>query len=591
VGLFKKTPKAPTAPDPVAVAEAQTKGNLESAVANANLNRIDQYTPEGSVKYVQNGTNPDGTPKYESHQTYSPEQQAIYDSTNKVSQALNATAVNATDRANEAMSKPWDTSGFTPLRTGIDGYTATTGYDAGGAIKTSYDTGGPIQRQIADAGGVNRDYASGGDITRGYDAGGSIQDSYASGGQIQKGLDYSGLDKIPGTGDYGAEAQRVQDAVYNQATSRLDPRFQAEQRQLASTLAAKGVTEGSTAYRNAMDQFARQKTDAYNQATYSGIQAGSAEQSRLFGLGLQGRQQGVSEVNDQGAFANSAQALEEGQNAARATFGNTAQGQRNAQNKDAASFANTAQAQSEEQNYNRAKFGNEAQGQVFGQNKDSAEFANAAQQQQYVENQDAAIFGNNAQAQQNSQNQGAASFYNTANAQNFGQNERAAAFNNSARAQQAEEAAYARNQPINDIAALMGTGGGVQGPQFQQYAGVNVAPTDYSGIMQQGFNNANSIYNTKMNAKNAALGAVFGAAGSAAGAAAASDRRLKYNIQKVGTLPSGINTYVYSYLGSKRRRFGVMADEVMKVIPEAIGRFGKYMTVDYGKVWTHGIAA
>lgn len=75
--------------------------------------------------------------------------------------------------------------------------------------------------------------------------------------------------------------------------------------------------------------------------------------------------------------------------------------------------------------------------------------------------------------------------------------------------------------------------------------------------------------------------------GSMAGAAAASDVRLKKNIHKVGELDNGLNVYQYRYIKDDEKvHIGVMAQEVAKVKPEALGPEleGGYMTVDYGKL-------
>jgi hypothetical protein len=60
-----------------------------------------------------------------------------------------------------------------------------------------------------------------------------------------------------------------------------------------------------------------------------------------------------------------------------------------------------------------------------------------------------------------------------------------------------------------------------------------------------------------------------------------SDRRLKSNIVRIGTHPLGIGIYEYDIDGSRQR--GVMADEVLTVLPEAVltGDDG-YMMVNYG---------
>jgi hypothetical protein len=49
-----------------------------------------------------------------------------------------------------------------------------------------------------------------------------------------------------------------------------------------------------------------------------------------------------------------------------------------------------------------------------------------------------------------------------------------------------------------------------------------------------------------------------------------SDRRLKKNITKLGEYIKGINFYSFEYLWSPVRHFGFMADEVKKIMPEAV---------------------
>jgi hypothetical protein len=88
----------PPAPDPFMVAAAQTQSNRDTAVANANLNRFDQYAPQGSLTYKIVGTNADGTPKYESTQAYSPEEQKIYDLNTTARTNLGQIGVDATQR-------------------------------------------------------------------------------------------------------------------------------------------------------------------------------------------------------------------------------------------------------------------------------------------------------------------------------------------------------------------------------------------------------------------------------------------------------------------------------------------------------------
>lgn len=144
-------------------------------------------------------------------------------------------------------------------------------------------------------------------------------------GHVQTGLDYSGAPAVPT--DFNAATKQAQDAVYNQATSRLDPQWQNAQNDLDAKLANQGIVQGSEAYQRAQDEFSRQKNDAYNQANYSAIGAGDALQNQLYGQALAGRQQAVGETNAQGAFANDAQAQQYAQALQNANFGNQARSQ------------------------------------------------------------------------------------------------------------------------------------------------------------------------------------------------------------------------------------------------------------------------
>ena len=64
-----------------------------------------------------------------------------------------------------------------------------------------------------------------------------------------------------------------------------------------------------------------------------------------------------------------------------------------------------------------------------------------------------------------------------------------------------------------------------------------------------------------------------------------SDIRLKENITKVGSSPSGINIYEWNYIGNTQRYRGVMAQEILEKHPEAVAlQPDGYMSVYYGKI-------
>jgi hypothetical protein len=68
-------------------------------------------------------------------------------------------------------------------------------------------------------------------------------------------------------------------------------------------------------------------------------------------------------------------------------------------------------------------------------------------------------------------------------------------------------------------------------------------------------------------------------------AALFSDERLKCDIERVGERPDGIGIYLYRYVWSLARCFGVLAQDVLKIKPEAVSRHATgYLMVDYGRI-------
>lgn len=88
----------------------------------------------------------------------------------------------------------------------------------------------------------------------------------------------------------------------------------------------------------------------------------------------------------------------------------------------------------------------------------------------------------------------------------------------SGRGQAVSEALAERNQPINEITALM-SGGQVSQPNFVNTPQTNVAPTDVAGITNNAFQNQFANYNAQMQQNNAMMGGLFGLGGAALGAA------------------------------------------------------------------------
>lgn len=152
------------------------------------------------------------------------------------------------------------------------------------------------------------------------------------------------------------------------------------------------------------------------------------------------------------------------------------------------------------------------------------------------------------------------------------------------------------NLPLNQVAALM-SGSQIQMPQFQGYTGANVQATPlFQGVQAQDQSNL-ARYNAEQAGSNALTGGLFGMLGTGLGGFAGtetganaikgifSDRRLKRNIEKIGSLDSGLNLYKYKYNWDDTPQIGVMSDEVRKVFPEAVFVADNgYDMVDYSKL-------
>lgn len=150
----------------------------------------------------------------------------------------------------------------------------------------------------------------------------------------------------------------------------------------------------------------------------------------------------------------------------------------------------------------------------------------------------------------------------TAAMSDFGQNKNDA-YNQLAltgRQQAFQEASYERNQPLNEIGALL-SGSQVQGPQFVNTPQTSVGGVDYTGLV-------NNKYQSELASSQAKMGGLFGLA--SAGIGLLSDRRAKTNIRRVGKLDNGLPVYSYRYNGQEQTHIGLMADEVQQIHPEAV---------------------
>jgi hypothetical protein len=214
----------------------------------------------------------------------------------------------------------------------------------------------------------------------------------------------------------------------------------------------------------------------------------------------------------------------------------------------------------------------------------------AANQQGYGQALSSAGFYNSGQAQNYGNAANSAGLYNSAQGQNFNQGLQSAQFSNTAAQQSLQQQLALRNQPLNEITALE-SGSQIQNPQFQQYQGQNVAAAPvFQGAQAQGQYGLDQ-YGIQQNAQNSQLQGLYGLGGTVGaaalkyggGAALFSDVRLKSNIVRIDTHRKGFGIYEYDIAG--RRECGVIAQEVQKIMPEAVSNdsFG-WLMVDYALI-------
>lgn len=106
----------PKAPDPYETASAQGGMNRDTAITQMQLNGVNQVNPRGSVTYQQTGQNSFtdsqgnvvSTPQFTQTTTYSPEQQAIFDTTQGAQGNLADLAQSQSGFLKDYMAKPFE---------------------------------------------------------------------------------------------------------------------------------------------------------------------------------------------------------------------------------------------------------------------------------------------------------------------------------------------------------------------------------------------------------------------------------------------------------------------------------------------------
>jgi len=480
----KSQPAPPPAPNPQAVAAAQTGSNVTTGISNSILQNADTVGPYGKTSNAISGyeavTDPStGTtyqvPRFTQTTTLDPAQQGLLNQQNQLSSTLNNVGIEQAGRIGGMLGQPISTAGL-PGMAGAPSMQNASGMFGNTSTKVQTGLGNTKN---------------------------SITGSFAG----TKPMDFQ-----IGANDFSADRTKVEDALM----SRLNPQIERDRGQLENTLINQGFVRGTEGFNQAMDELNRSSTDARMQA----VLAGGQEQSRLFGL-----------------------------------------------EQAAGQFQNAAVGQDYQQNLGRAAFQNEAQGQEFGQLAQRGTFANAAQEQEY------------------NQLLGRANIGNAAAAQNNQSSLAAAGLQNQTRQQSLQEMLAVRNQPINEISALM-SGGQVSLPGVTPYQSGQIQNTPVGDYYYQNANMANQQWMAQMQAQQQQQAGLYGALGSLGGAGlyglARSDRRIKTGIRQIGELENGLPLYRFRFIDAPTvEHVGLMAQDVELVMPEAVVTIGGIKHVNY----------
>jgi hypothetical protein len=150
----------------------------------------------------------------------------------------------------------------------------------------------------------------------------------------------------------------------------------------------------------------------------------------------------------------------------------------------------------------------------------------------------------------------------------------------------------AANSAAGGIAGVnMGQGNAVAGQQdmlaqlgYQTQTGIGNANAnaDLAGLQASGnfWNMLGGLGGMKTSGGGTVGGNAISGLGSMLGSVF-SDERLKEDVETVGELFDGQPVYKYRYIGDPKWQIGLMAQDVEKIIPEAVHEIGGFKAVNY----------
>jgi len=122
-----KSASTPPTPDYAGAAKETATGNLDVARQTTAANRVNQYTPYGSLEYNMAGEDKYGNPMWKATQSLAPAQQQLLDYQNQASLGLGELTGKGLGYVSNMLESPFDTSklpttGFNPSQSYQDAY-------------------------------------------------------------------------------------------------------------------------------------------------------------------------------------------------------------------------------------------------------------------------------------------------------------------------------------------------------------------------------------------------------------------------------------------------------------------------------------
>lgn len=352
----KSTPAPPPAPDYTGAAEKTAESSQEAQTRADWANRPTQNTPWGQSSWTSAAAVDPATGKpvtnWTQNITLTPEQQKALNDQMAIDSGKSGLALDMLGRAGDATSQPFDMSKLTQMM-GIDpsklGEFGNLNYDSLPALIAGLDKSG-LPGLVS---GLNTSGMPG----------------------LKGGLDWSQLGAMPESG-FGA-VEDVQKAMMSRMAPDLLRRREGE----IQRLKAQGLTEGTEAWNNAMQNLQRGENDASQQALLGGMGA----YNDIFNRGMSVRGQGLKEQLSDAQLAAASRGQLTDEQMKNAQLASGARGQLTAEQMADAQLASGARGQYAGERENAADWANALRGQKFGEQVTNANLTGQQRQQQIAE--------------------------------------------------------------------------------------------------------------------------------------------------------------------------------------------------------------